>query len=185
MLQLVFDEINKKMVGAIDHLTKELAGVRTGRASTRLLEDISVDYYGTQTPINQLATLSVPESSLITVQPWDRGMLQSVEKAILSSGLGLTPSNDGNLIRIPIPPLSGERRLELVKHVKKLAEDARIAVRNIRRIGNEDLKKLEKEGEITEDGLHKAHDKIQKITDDSIKKIDHIYAQKEKEILET
>ncbi|MBI5187069.1 MAG: ribosome recycling factor [Nitrospinae bacterium] len=185
MIQALFDELNKKITVAIDHLKKELAGVRTGRASTGLLEDMTVDYYGTQTPINQLATLSVPESSLITVQPWDRTMLQAIEKAILSSSLGLTPANDGNLIRIPIPPLSGERRLELVKHVKKLAEETRVVVRNVRRVKNEDLKKLEKDGKITEDDFHKAHDKIQKITDDYIKKIDQIFAVKEKEIIET
>lgn len=184
MVELIFDDITEKMAGAVEHMKKEFAGVRTGRASTALLEGISVDYYGVQTPLSQAATLSIPESTLITVQPWDTSMLQAMEKAIMASDLGLTPSNDGTVIRIPIPPLSGERRQELAKHVKKVAEDTRISVRNIRRNGNEELKKLQKESDITEDEHHKANDKVQKITDDFIKKIDGVLAIKEKEILE-
>lgn len=185
MIEAVYNEINNKMKSSIDHLNKDLSGVRTGRASTVLLESIAVDYYGAQTPINQLATLSVPEGSLITVQPWDGSLLKNIEKAILSSDLGLTPSNDGSIIRIPIPPLSGERRQELIKHVKKTAEECKVNIRNIRRSGNEDLKKLEKGGKISEDDSRKAHDKVQKITDDFIKKTDEILSNKEKEILET
>jgi len=185
MLQSVFDDITAKMTGAIDRLKRELSGVRTGRASTALLEGITVDYYGARTPLNQLATVSVPESSLLTVQPWDHSAMQVIEKAIQSSDLGLTPSNDGNVIRIPIPPLSMERRRTLVKHVKKQAEEGKVAIRNIRRNGNEDLKHLEKDGDITEDDQRKAHDKIQKITDDFTKNIDQILSLKENEILET
>ncbi len=184
MLEKVYEDTERKMTSAIDHLAKELAGVRTGRASTALLEGIAVDYYGTPTPLNQMATLSVPEGSLITVQPWDRTMLAAMEKAIQASSLGLTPSNDGTVIRIPIPPLSGERRQELVKHVKKLAEDGKVAVRNVRRSANEELKKAQSKSEITEDDLHKAQDKVQNSTNGFVEKIDKILADKEKEILE-
>ena len=184
MVELVYDDVTSKMQAAVDHLKKDFSGVRTGRASTALLEGITVDYYGAPTPLNQLATLSVPENTLITVQPWDSSILSSVEKAIQASDLGLTPSNDGHIIRLPVPRLSGERRQELAKLVKKMAEDAKVAIRNIRRHGNDELKNFEKSGDISEDDHRKAHDKVQKITDDYTKKIDEILSIKEKEILE-
>jgi ribosome recycling factor len=149
-----------------------------------LLDGIKVDYYGTQTPLNQMATLSVPESSLIVIQPWDVSVIKSVEKAILKSDLGITPSNDGKVIRLAIPPLTEERRKELAKIVKKKAEEKKVAVRQARRDANDMLKSLEKEKEITEDQLHKGQDQVQKITDDYVKKVDDLTAKKEQEILE-
>jgi ribosome recycling factor len=158
--------------------------VRTGRASLSLLDGIRVDYYGTQTQLNQMASLSVPESRLIVIQPWDVSAIKDVEKAILKSDLGLTPSSDGKLIRISIPPLTEERRKELVKVVSKMCEEHKIAARNIRRDANDLLKGFKKDGDISEDDAFKAQDNVQKITDDFIKQIDEIYKEKEKEILE-
>ena len=149
-----------------------------------ILDGIRVDYYGTLTPLNQMATLSVPESRLITIQPWDVSVIKEVEKAILKSDLGLTPSNDGKIIRISIPPLTEERRKELVKVINKISEDHKIAVRNIRRDSNELLKGLKKDGDISEDDAFKAQDQVQKITDEHIKLIDDVNKDKEKEILE-
>jgi ribosome recycling factor len=180
----VFEEVGRRMDGSIEHFKRDLATIRTGRASLALLEPIRVDYYGTQTPLNQLATLSVPESRLITIQPWDPASIGEIEKAILKSDLGLTPVNDGNLIRISIPPLTEERRRELVKLVKQKAEEARIAVRNIRREGNDQLKSKEKEASLSEDDYHKSLAQIQKITDERIKQVDEIAEQKEKEVME-
>ena len=172
------------MEKAIGAYTRELASIRAGSANAALLDRISVDYYGAPTPINQLAGISVPEARLLVIQPYDKTILGEIEKAILKSDLGLNPTNDGSLIRIAIPALTEERRKELVKVVKKEAEEAKIAVRNIRRDGNEDLKKLEKNGEITEDDLRGYSDEIQKMTDQNISKIDDITKDKEKEILE-
>ena len=172
------------MQGAIDALKKEFAGIRTGRASMALLDGIIVDYYGTPTPVQQLASLSIPESRQIAIQPWEQRLIPEIEKAIMKSDLGLTPMNDGKLIRINIPILTEERRKQLVKIVKKRAEESKIAVRNIRRDGNEELKKLEKEEHISEDEVKKEHDEIQKITDSFIKKIDELLAHKENEIME-
>ena len=174
----------EKMNGAIDSLKKDLASIRTGRASLSLLDAIKVDYYGTLTPLNQVATLGIPDSRQITIQPWDQRLIPEIEKAILKSDLGLTPSNDGKIIRLNIPPLTEERRKQLVKTVKKRAEDARIAIRNIRRDINEEIKKEEKEKHISEDEVKKSQEEIQKITDSYIIKIEEIVNHKEKEIME-
>ncbi|MEH7440924.1 ribosome recycling factor [Heyndrickxia sp. MSNUG] len=174
----------ERMTKAIQAYTRELASIRAGRASASLLDRIQVDYYGAPTPVNQLAGISVPEARLLVIQPYDKTILGEIEKAILKSDLGLNPSNDGSIIRLAIPQLTEERRKELAKLVKKEAEDAKIAVRNIRRDGNEDLKKLEKNGEITEDDLRGYSDDIQKMTDEHIAKIDQITKEKEKELLE-
>ncbi|MBU2454248.1 MAG: ribosome recycling factor [Proteobacteria bacterium] len=163
---------------------KELSKVRTGRASQAVLDGVKVDYYGTQTPLPQMATVSIPESRLITVKPWDVSVINEVEKAILKANLGMTPSNDGKLIRISIPPLTEERRKEIAKNVAKTCEDYKVAVRNIRRDSNEMLKDLQKDGEISEDDTFKAQKLVQEATDESIKKLDDIFARKEKEILE-
>lgn len=184
MLQDTYNQLTKKMDTSLEIFRKNLGGIRTGRASTAILDGISVDYYGTPTPLNQVATLSVPESRLISIQPWDVSILRDIEKAILASDLGLTPNNDGKIIRLPIPALTQERRQELVKIVKRISEEAKIALRNIRREGNEQLKKLEKDKKITEDEHRKGSDEIQKITDSHIKNIDEISEKKEKEVLE-
>jgi ribosome recycling factor len=184
MIEEVKQETKDKMDKSISSLRAELKKIRTGRASLSLLDDIRVEYYGTMTPLNQLATLSVPESRLITIQPWDASSINSVEKAILKSNLGLTPSSDGKIIRIAIPPLTEERRKEIVKQVNKMCEDYRVAVRNVRREANDMLKQLKKDGDASEDEVFKAQEDIQKLTDDHIKEIDSIYKDKEKEILE-
>lgn len=184
MIESIYDETREKMAKSLTALKNELKRVRTGRASQSLLDGIRVDYYGTVTPLNQMASISVPESRLVIVQPWDVSVIQDIEKAILKSDLGLTPSNDGKLIRISIPPLTEERRKELVKVVNKMAEDHKVAIRNIRRESNELLKGLKKDGDISEDDAFKAQDQVQNITDEHIKRIDGIYKEKEKEILE-
>ena len=184
MLQEIYNQLKKKMDSSLDVFRKNLGGIRTGRASVSILDGISVDYYGTPTPLKQVATISIPESRLIAVQPWDVSILKEIEKTILASDLGLTPNNDGKIIRLPIPSLTQERRKELVKIVKRVAEDAKIAVRNIRREGNEQLKKAEKAKNVTEDECRKGIDQIQKITDDCIKNVDEISGKKEKEVLE-
>ncbi len=184
MIDEVKQEAKEKMDKSISSLKGELKKIRTGRASLSLLDDVRVEYYGTMTPLNQLATLSVPESRLITIQPWDVSSINSIEKAILKSNLGLTPSNDGKIIRITIPPLTEERRKDIVKQVNKMCEDYRVAVRNVRREANDMLKQLKKEGDASEDDVFKAQEDIQKLTDDHIKDIDNIYKDKEKEILE-
>jgi ribosome recycling factor len=168
----------------ITALQNELKRVRTGRASLSLLDSIRVDYYGTPTPLNQMATLSVPESRLIAIQPWDVSVIKDIEKALLKSDLGLTPSNDGKIIRISIPPLTEERREELVKVVHKMCEDHKIAARNIRRDANELIKGFKKDGDISEDEAFKGQDEIQNITNDFVSQIDSIYKDKEKEIIE-
>lgn len=184
MPKQVISNAKSKMEKAISAYTRELATIRAGRANASLLDKVFVDYYGAPTPINQLAGVSVPEARLLVIQPYDKTILGEIEKAILKSDLGLNPTNDGSVIRIAIPALTEERRKELVKVVKKEAEEAKIAIRNVRRDGNEDLKKLEKNGEITEDDLRGYSDDIQKITDQHISKIDDITKDKEKEILE-
>ena len=184
MIDAVYDETREGMTKSITALNKELTRVRTGRASLSLLDGIRVDYYGTLTPLNQMASLSVPESRLITIQPWDATMVKGVEKEILKSDLGITPSSDGKLIRLSIPPLTEERRKQLVKVVHKMCEDHKIAVRNIRRDSNDLLRGLKKDGEIAEDDAFRAQDKIQEITDEYVKLIDDTYNEKEKEILE-
>lgn len=174
----------ERMEGAIDALKKEFGSVRTGRASLSLLDGIMVDYYGTLTPLQQLASLSVPESRQIAIQPWEQRIIPEIEKAIMKSDLGLTPSNDGKFIRIGIPALTEERRKQLVKVVKKRSEEAKIAIRNIRRDTNEELKKLEKEKHLSEDDAKKSHDEIQKLTDSYIVKVDEVLKHKENEIME-
>ncbi|HAK87921.1 MAG: ribosome recycling factor [Nitrospirae bacterium GWC2_46_6] len=173
-----------RMNAAVDVLKKDFASLRTGRASLALLDGISVDYYGTQTPVNQVATLGIPDPRQITVQPWEQKIIPEIEKAILKSGLGLTPSNDGKTIRLNIPALTEERRKELVKVAKKRAEEARVAVRNIRRDINEDVKKAEKDQHLSEDDVKKLHEEIQKITDSYIAKVEEVLQHKEKEIME-
>jgi len=184
MIDEIFEEMRQNMGKTVDALKREFKKVRTGRASVSILDGIRADYYGTPTPLNQLATLAVPESRLITIQPWDTSVVKEVEKSILKSDLGLTPSSDGKIIRIAIPPLTEERRKELVKVISKMAEDHKIAIRNIRRDANDMLKSLKKDGDISEDEAFKAQDTVQKITDEHIERIDQIAADKEKEILE-
>ena len=184
MIEEIYDETKKSMVKSITSLKNELKRVRTGRASLSLLDSIRVDYYGTLTPLNQMASLSIPESRLIMIQPWDVSVINEIEKAILKSDLGLTPSNDGKIIRISIPPLSEERRKELVKIVHKMSEDHKVAVRNIRRDSNDLIKSLKTDSEISEDDAFRAQDQVQKITDEHIQLIDDTYKEKEKEILE-
>src|SRR3990170_161681 len=173
-----------KMTRSIEAFKKELGKVRTGRASFSLLDGIKVDYYGTPTPLQQVGTLSVPESRLMTVTPWDAKMIGPIEKAIQASGLGLNPASDGKVVRIPIPPLTEERRKDLVKVVKKMSEDARVAVRNIRRESLEKIKEREKKKEISEDEMKRWQDRVQKETDRYVKKIDEILKAKEQEIME-
>jgi ribosome recycling factor len=184
MIESMYQETEESMQKAIDALKNEFKKVRTGRASLSILDDIRVDYYGTLTPLNQMASLSTPESRLITIQPWDVSVIKDVEKAILKSDLGLTPSNDGKVIRISIPPLTEERRKQLVKVIYKKSEEHKISIRNVRRDANDLLKNLKKDGEISEDDAFKAQDQVQKITDEHIKLIDDVCKDKEKEILE-
>ena len=174
----------EKMEKAIDVLKKDLAGIRTGRASLAIFDGIMVDYFGTPTPINHVATLSVPESRLITIQPWDPKTIPDIEKAIRKSDLGLNPGNDGQIIRIAIPQLTEERRKEIVKQVYKKGEEAKIALRNIRRDVNDEMRKIEKEERISEDETKRAIEEIQKITDSYIKKVDETVSHKEEEVME-
>ncbi|MBW1956461.1 MAG: ribosome recycling factor [Deltaproteobacteria bacterium] len=184
MLDEIFEETKERMGKTQAALKSELMRIRTGRASLSLLDGIRVDYYGTKTPLNQMATLSVPENRLIVIQPWDASVIKEIEKAILKSDLGLTPSSDGRLIRIAIPPLTEERRKELVKTVSKMCEEYKVAIRNIRRDANELVKSLKKDGDISEDDAFRAQGEIQKITDEQIEQVDVVYKEKEKEILE-
>lgn len=180
----IYKETEEKMKKVLDNLKSDLATIRAGRASAALLEKISVDYYGTLTPVNQLATISVPEPRMILIQPWDVKVISSIEKAILKSDLGLTPSSDGKVIRLVLPELTMERRKELVKMAKKKAEDAKIVIRNIRRDTNESIKKMEKNGEISQDDSKRWQEEIQKLTDNYIELIDKALANKEKDIME-
>jgi len=184
MIQELRKKSHERMQTAIEALKKKFGAVRTGRASLSLLDGLAVDYYGTATPIQQVASLSIPDSRQILIQPWEQKIIPEIEKAIMKSDLGLTPMNDGKLIRINIPALTEERRKQLVKVVKKEAEDAKVAVRNIRREINEELKKLEKEEHISEDQIKKEHDEVQKVTDSFIKKVEELLEHKEKEIME-
>lgn len=177
-------DAKERMTKAVQAYTRELASIRAGRASASLLDKIAVEYYGVPTPINQLASISTPEARLLMIQPYDKSIVSDVEKAIMKSDLGLNPTSDGSVIRIAIPLLTEERRKELVKLVKKESEEAKVAIRNIRRDANDDLKKLEKNGELTEDDLRGYTDDVQKLTDEFIAKIDQITKEKEKEILE-
>lgn len=183
MVEKVYKDTRERMDKAVEALKKDLSRIRTGRASISLLDGIRVQYYGSQLPLNQVASIAVPESRQITVQPWDLKALADIERAILKSELGLTPANDGKIIRIPIPPLTEERRRDLVKVIKKMAEESRVILRNLRRDANEALKDLKKEKTIPEDAFFKAQEEVQKITNQTIEKIDRISEEKEKEIL--
>src|SRR5208283_5700859 len=184
MIDDLHAETKAAMEKSVEALQKDLRRIRTGRASLALLDGIMVQYYGTATPINQLATLSIPEPRQIVIQPWDQGALGEIEKAILKSELGLTPTNDGKVVRIVLPPLTADRRKDLVKLVRKLGEEFKVQVRNHRRDANETLKEMKKEKEISEDDLHKAQELVQKATDQYIAKMDGIIAEKETEIME-
>ncbi|MEM7168911.1 MAG: ribosome recycling factor [Pseudomonadota bacterium] len=177
-------DLKRRMDGALDALQKEFSGLRTGRASVSLLEPLTVEAYGASVPLNQVGSISVPEPRMVSVQVWDKSMTGAVEKAIRESGLGLNPVNDGQLVRVPIPPLSEERRVELTKIAGKYAEQARVAVRNVRRDGMDMLKRMEKDGEISKDEHHLWGEEIQTLTDNHIKKIDEVAVQKEEEILQ-
>lgn len=180
----ILSEMRQKMEKTVEALNREFQKMRTGRASTSILEGIKVDCYGTQMRLNQIASISSPESRLLTIQPWDQSIIGNIEKSILKSGLGLTPMSDGKLIRISIPPLTEERRRELAKMAKKMAEESKTVIRNHRREANEMLKELKNESEISEDEMYKYQDKVQKITDELIEKADGIRKEKESEILE-
>jgi len=184
MIKENYKETEERMKKALTALQHEYLGIRTGRASTALLDGIKVDYYGSMTPLQQVATVAVPEARLITIQPWEKQMISVVEKAILKSDLGLTPACDGNIIRLPIPTLTEERRKELVKIVKRMAEENRVAVRNIRRDANAALKDAAKKSEISEDESHTAQDEIQEMTDKYIELVEETLGHKENEIME-
>lgn len=176
-------KVTQRMEGAIEHLKREFSAIRTGRASLGLLDHITVDYYGTPTPLKQIANLAIPESRLITIQPWDTSQIRDIERAIISSELGLTPSNDGKLIRLPIPPLSEERRKDLVKLSKKYGEETKVQIRGFRRDGNDELKRRQKDGTLTEDALRRMEAENQKLTDKFIQMVDELIKKKEEEIL--
>jgi ribosome recycling factor len=184
MVKDVLRELEKKMKVSSDHFRKDLSKLRTGRANIGIFEDIKVDYYGNQTPINQVATLGVPDPTLITIQPWDPSTLEELDKAIRGADLGLNPVNDGKMLKIPIPPLDEERRQEIAKHIKKMLEDEKTALRVMRRESKEAIEKLEEDKEITEDDKYWGYDKLQEVTDEYTKKIEEMANAKEKEILE-
>ena len=180
----ILTQTENKMLKSFDAMLNQFSKTRTGRASAFVLDDIKVNYYGANTPIKQLSNVNIPEPRMITIQPYDKTTLTEIEKAILAANLGITPENDGNIIRLPFPALTEEKRKEIVKQIKKIAEDTKVAVRNIRRDQNEVVKKMKKDGELTEDQEKKTHDDIQKATDKWITKIDEATKNKEKEILE-
>ena len=184
MANELMNELKRRMDGALEALRREFAGLRTGRASAHLLDPVVVKAYGGEMPLNQVGTVNVPEPRMITVQVWDRSLVTAVEKSIRDANLGVNPQSDGQLVRVPIPELSRERRQELTKLAHKYAEQGRVAVRNVRRDGMETLKKMEKDGKISQDEHHRQNDEVQKLTDDHIKKVDEALAQKEKEILQ-
>ncbi|MBM3118388.1 MAG: ribosome recycling factor [Chloroflexi bacterium] len=184
MIEQILTDTNSKMQKAIDALTRDLAAIRTGRASPALVEHIRADYHGVLTPLNQIASISIPEAKMILIQPWDRSSIRTIEKAILTSDLGLNPTSDGTFIRIPIPPLTEERRKELIKVVHKRLEEARIELRNFRRDGIERLRQVEKNKEISQDQYTRASDQLQKLIDNFIYRVNSIGQDKEKEIME-
>ena len=184
MLDDIYLEADEKMKKVITAYQRELSTLRAGRASPSLLDRIEVEYYGTMTPLNHLAGVSAPEARLLVIQPWDKGAMGEIEKAILKSDLGLTPTNDGSVIRLAIPQLTEERRKELVKFVRKKSEESKVSVRNIRRDANDSIKKLEKSGDISEDDSRRAQDEIQELTDEKVEEIDKILEVKENEIME-
>lgn len=182
-MQALLKDVEARMNGAIETLTREFASVRTGRASTALLDSVRVDYYGTPTPVNQLATVSAPDARTLVIQPWEPSQLKAIEKAILASDLGLTPVNDGRVIRLTLPPLTEERRKQLAKHVHRLAEEARVAIRNVRREANDKLRAMARDKKVSEDEERRGHDQIQKATDRFIARVDELLKKKEQEIL--
>lgn len=184
MVKDILRELEQKMKTSADHFRKDLSKLRTGRANINLLEDIKVDYYGTLTPLNQVATLGVPDPTLITIQPWDPSLLESLDKAIRAEDLGLNPINDGKTLKIPIPPLDEERRQELAKHIRKMLEDEKTALRVMRREAKENIEELEENKDITEDDKFWGYDKLQEVTDEYTKRIEELADAKEKEILE-
>ena len=184
-MEQIFADAADRMGKAVESVRREFAKIRTGKATVSLLDGVKVEYYGSSSPLRQVANISVPEARLLVVQPWDKKIIGDIEKAIRTADLGLNPSNDGNLIRVPIPALTEERRKEMVRYVHKLAEEGRVAIRNIRREINEDLKKKHKDGGISEDDYHRARDKtVQEMTDEHIHEIDHVLAAKETELME-
>ncbi len=183
MNDATLQKVNQRMEGAIEHLKREFSSLRTGRASLTILDHITIDYYGTPTPLKQVANLAIPESRLITIQPWDPSHIKDIERAIISSELGLTPSNDGKLIRLPIPPLSEERRKELVKLSKKYGEETKVQIRGFRRDGNDELKRRQKDSSLTEDELRRLEGENQKLTDKFTHHVDDLIKKKEEEIL--
>ncbi|MCD6581380.1 MAG: ribosome recycling factor [Desulfuromusa sp.] len=184
MINEVLSEARDAMDKAVKSLRKEMSKVRTGRASLSLLDDVKIDYYGVPTPLSQVATLAVPEARLMTIQPWEKNLIPDIEKAIFKADLGLTPSSDGQLIRLPVPALTEERRREMVKIIKRMSEDSKISVRNARRDANENLKMLEKEKEITEDDLKRSEKDVQQLTDEFVGTIDSVVQNKEQEVME-
>ena len=183
-LKETYVQLKIRMEKAVEDFRREMAATRTGRANVHMLDTVSVDYYGSQMPLNQIATIHAPEPQMITVQPFDPSVLQSIEKAIRAADLGLNPMNDGKLIRVPVPALTEERRKEMVKHLHKILEEHRTAIRNVRRDGNESIKKAAKDKKVTEDDEKRALEEIQKLTDDEIKKMEEMSKAKEKEVLE-
>lgn len=183
MSHAIVDQLKEKMASSIDALKRELVKIRTGRASLSLLDGIKVNAYGSQVPMDQVGTMTIPESNMIVIKPWDPQVLPAIEKAILASGLGLTPQSDGNVVRLTIPPLTGERRKELVKQVKKIGEEYKVAIRNVRRDAIETLKKLKKDKGISEDEQFRLQEEAQKITDGFIGQVDEITGGKEKEVM--
>ncbi|MBM4138249.1 MAG: ribosome recycling factor [Nitrospira sp.] len=181
---VVRQNLTTHMEQAVEHLKRDLAGLRTGRASVALLDGVRVDYYGTMTPLKQVSNISTPEARLITIQPWEPQLIKEIEKSLANSGLGVTPSNDGKMIRVPLPPLTEERRKELTKICKKHGEDTKVQIRGFRRDANEELKKLQKDTKLTEDELRKAEQDTQKLTDQFGQKIDDVIKRKEQEIME-
>lgn len=184
MVKEVLIELEKKMKVSVEHFRSDMAKLRTGRANINIFEDIKIDYYGTLTPINQVATLTVPDPTLIQIQPWDPTLLENIDKAIKAADLGLNPINDGKVLKVPIPPLDEERRQDMAKHIKTMVEDEKTALRIMRRDAKEQIEQLEKDKDITEDDKFWGYDKLQEITDGNIKKIEDLGTAKEKEILE-
>jgi ribosome recycling factor len=182
MVNEIIEDLKSSMEGSIDSLKRDLAKRRTGRANVAILDGIKVDYYGSKSPLNQVSSVQAPDPRLITIKPWEKSLITAIEKAIQQSGIGLTPSSDGEIIRLPIPPLTQERRKDLVKEVKRIGEEAKVALRNHRRDANEMLKEVEKNKDISEDELHRSLTKVQEITDEFIKKVEGLVEEKEKEI---
>jgi len=184
MMENIKQQVSDKMQKTLDSLLHQFSKIRTGRASASILDDVKINYYGQPTPVKQLCNISIPEARLIVVQPWDKTTLADIEKAILAANLGITPENDGNVIRMPFQPLTEEKRKDIVKSLKKMTEDARVAIRNIRRDSNEEVKQNKKDSEISEDEEKKLHKEIQDVTDEWVNKVDEAEKVKEKEILE-